>query len=87
MEPDKKSTGQNEISLTLTREQWHTILHWLKYGADYNRANMTWWQTCCADKRTGMETAAMYERDMQQATAVCAIIDDAINIPFVYEAK
>lgn len=78
---------QAAVAVSMTLGQWDTVIAWLKYGADWNHAKMTWWRMCCDDKRAGAETAASYESSMIKAETILAIIEDVLYPPAEKETE
>ncbi len=66
-----------EITITLTRKQWYTVLHSLQHIVDKLRATVLWWKEFCSDKRYGAETAAGYEQDLAKVEEIMAAIEKA----------
>lgn len=75
--PPKEWDPLEPVAVTMTREEWQSVIAWLSYGADWNHARMTWWRDCCYDRRMGAETAAKYEAEMRKAESLCKIIETA----------
>lgn len=79
MAPDKKTYDPQEaVTITLTVEEWDTVLHWLKYGADYHHAKTQEWLANCQDKKMAGEIAAGHKRDGTQAENLAKIIEAAL---------
>ena len=75
MEAEKEYSPQEKIIITMTREQWDTVLQWLEYGADYHHAKMTECLYVCADKRMAREIAGNHQRSMERAESLCKIVE------------
>ncbi len=87
-EPENKPTTQDEIAVTLTREQWQTVQRCIKFSADTYRLEMLNWQARSEkEKRYSPENAAMYERGLKACENIYAIIDSVVGIPFIFKAE
>lgn len=54
--------GPNDaLSITMSLEEWETVLHWLDYGASYNNAKRWEWRANCKDKRLAAKIVAEHE--------------------------
>lgn len=78
-ENDQLHVLQEPVAVTLTREQWHTVTGWLKYGADYHHAKMTETLANCQDQKTAGRIARGHELSMQQAESVRKIIEGVLH--------
>ena len=77
-EPVKEYNPQEQITVTLGREQWDTVLDWLKSGADYHHAKARETLDCWQDKKMAREIAAQHERAMQRAESLRQIIEGTL---------
>ena len=68
-------------TITLTMDQWQTVLHWLQYGADYHHAKMHEWRANCHDKQMGAAKAAQHEKEAAEAAALHKIIEETLYPP------
>lgn len=66
------------VAVTMTRDQWLSVIVVAKTGADRSACQRIWWQECCADRRMGQEKAAQYAADEQAYESMCKIIEDTI---------
>lgn len=82
MDEEKKLPGpEDPATITLTREQWCTILNAIKNEADQHYASMTQWLANCADKVMGSETARRYELAYKRLDELYAFIEKALAPP------
>ena len=75
---EKAHTQAELITITLSLEEWQTVLHWLQYGADYHHAKIHEWLANCHDKQMGAAIAAQHEKEAAEAAALHKIIEQAI---------
>lgn len=75
---DKTHDPQELAAITLTLEEWRTVLHWLQYGADYHDAKKQEWLSVCHNKEMGAAKAAQHEKESKEAAALHKIIEAAI---------
>ena len=66
---------QRPVAGTLTREQWHTVHGWLKYGADHHHAKMLETLANCQDQKMACKIAGEHELAMQHAESVRKIVE------------
>lgn len=66
---------QEQITVTMAREQWDDVLQWLKYGADYHHAKMTEWLCDCDDKRMAQQIAGKHRQQMERAESLYKIVE------------
>ena len=58
---------QEPVAVTMTREQWNTVMEHLKSGADYHHAKMTETLANCQDQKTAGRIAREHELAMEYA--------------------
>ena len=78
MEPEKEYDPQEQITVTMAREQWHNVLHWLKEGADYHNAKMHQWLCDCNDKRMAQKIAGQHRQQTERAESLYKIVEAAL---------
>lgn len=83
----KKWNPQELVAIPLTMEQWRTVLHSLQNDAGSYQASMTWWATCCVDKKMGAETAAKYERSYNKVMDLHKLIEETLCPPTPAETE
>lgn len=66
-----------EIALSL--EEWDTVLHWLKYGADYHDAKMHEWLASCQDVKMARAKAAEHQKAAAVADNLYKIIEETLR--------
>lgn len=81
MATEKEYNPAEPVAITLTMEQWQTVLHWLQYGADYHDAKRHEWLAVCNDKRMAAAKAAEHEKAAAKAESLCKIIEAQIYPP------
>lgn len=74
-----KYDPQEQITITMTREQWDTVLHWLQYGANYHHAKMTEWLCVCVDRRMAEQIAGQHRQQMERAEMLYKIMDAVLH--------
>lgn len=77
---EKAFSPQEPVTITLTREQWQTVLYWLTYGSGYSRAKMAEWIANCADKKMAAENAALHEKTAIEAEMLYKIIETELYL-------
>lgn len=82
---ERRPEIQDEIAVTLTREQWATIAHSLQFTVDDNENKRYWWANLCANKKMGAATAAQHEKTATAAAAILKIIEDTVAAPIFQE--
>ena len=78
MDREKTYNPAEPVTITLSMEQWQTVLHWLQYGADYHNAKRQESLANCKDGHLAAKWAAIHEKAEASAKEVCKIIDQAI---------
>lgn len=73
--------------ITLSMEEWQTVLHWLQYGADYHDAKKWEWLAVCHDKQMGAAHAARHEKESKEAAALHKFIEETLYPPPKPETK
>ena len=76
--PGEDSSQQDTVAVSMTVEEWEAVRSWLTFGADKCKASMVWWRDFCDNKKIGAETAAMYERQAENADRICKIIEETL---------
>lgn len=66
---------QEQIAVTMAREQWDDVLRWLKHGADYHHAKMHEWLCVCDDKRMAQQIAGQHRQQMERAEMLYKIVE------------
>jgi len=79
MASEKTYNPQEPVAVTLTREEWQGVLHWLQYGVDYHSCKKYEWLANCADKRMAGEKAAEHEKAAAEAELLCKIIQATLH--------
>ncbi len=70
---------QDEIAVTLTREQWCNVQACMETSRDENKSRVYMWERFCADPQMAAENAALYRGYAEGAVAILAIIEEALN--------
>lgn len=81
MQPVKQYNPLGSITITLSWEQWDTVLHWLQYGADYHDAKKHEWLCNCVDKRMAGQKASEHDKAAAEAAALHKLIEQTIFPP------
>lgn len=63
------------VTITLTREEWDTVLGWLEFATDYHTAKKYEWLAVCNDPKLGAAKAAEHERAAAETESLCKIIE------------
>lgn len=82
MEPEKKYDPQEQITVTMTREQWNTVQGWLDYGACYNGAKQQEYLTNDWMSPTEYRTkAATFAMLAEKIKCIMQIVEAALYPP------
>lgn len=81
MAAEKEHNRQEPVAVTLTREEWATVLHWLDYGACYNNAKKWEWRANCKDKRLANQIVAEHEAAEAKARHLHKFIEETLYPP------
>ena len=76
---NKQYNPAEPVAVTLTPEEWETVLHWLDYGASYNNAKQWEWRASCKDKRMAAEIVAEHEAAEAKARNLHKIIEGVLH--------
>lgn len=79
MAAEKEYNPQEPVAITLTMEQWDTVLHWLTYGADYHDAKMHEWLASCQDAKTARTKAAEHQKAAAVADNLRKFIEETLR--------
>ena len=74
----KAYSPEEPVTITLTMEQWDTVLGWLEYGTDYHTAKKYEWLAVCNDKHMAAQQAAQHEKAAAEAETLRKIIEQTI---------
>lgn len=80
-EPQKMYQPEEQVAITLTRDQWQTVRHSLQNSLDTEKARIYWWLHCCNDKPLGAATVTRYKAHEAQLENVLQIIDAVLTPP------
>ena len=80
-DPCKILQPQDEIAVTMTRQEWAEVTFWLDYGVNYSKCKKAEWANACVDKKRAAEQAAMFDAAATRAAAVFAKIEAALEGP------
>lgn len=75
---DYNDRPTDSVAITLTREEWDTVLGWLEFGTDYHMAKRAEWLAVCNDPKLGAKYAAEHEKAAAEAETLRKIIEAAI---------
>lgn len=76
---EKERTQQEPVAITMTPEEWATVLHWLEYGGGYHNAKQWEWRVNCQDKHLAARMVAEHETTEAEAKRVYKIIEDVLH--------
>ena len=76
---EKERTQQKTVAVTLTLEEWETVLHWLDYGGGYHNAKKWEWQAYCKDKRLAAEIVAEHQAAEAKVKRLRKFIEDTLH--------
>ena len=75
MAPEKEYNPQEPVLVTLTKEQWESVRHWLLDCAAYHDAKRVEWLANCKDGRMAAAKMAEHEKTAAEADTVRKIIE------------
>ena len=70
---------EEPVSVTMSRQQWATVRHWLTYGVDYNKGQAIMWENLSFDKKKSTENAAKFINQSILVERLCKIIDESLE--------
>lgn len=87
MEPEKKYDPQEQITITLTREQWERVEHWLDFGRCYHNDKAVECLHSINNRDAASQKAAEHKLLEEKAANLWRIIEDILNPPPVQETE
>lgn len=70
---------QDEIAVTLTREEWATVQAHVRFHVDHYKNQAYFWEHFCKDPQMAAESGKMYRGYAEGAAAILAKIEEAVD--------